>query len=133
MPRPVIRRGPLSVIAVFFLRRNPRFRPLVASLIGIGGLIAGRISVALPPLGYIGLIIAAIAGIPVVYQYLSDPKDLRVRLAKTLLKKAGGALAALARSDDPDDLRKHFGEHYPHWMAPGVEEALRDEAKKLPL
>lgn len=123
----------MSVIAVFFLRRNPRFRPLVASLIGVGGFIAGRISVTIPPRGNIALIIAAIFSVPVLYQYLSDPKDLRVRLAKTLLSKADDTLAALARSTDPDDLRRYIEERYPHWMAPGVEEALRDEAKKLPL
>lgn len=115
-------------LALVLLRHDARLRAGVSALLPVSSFLAGRISVNLPSWADAALIAASVLSIPVIYTYSLPAEQLRLIVAHKLLKRMGPNLAVVARSKRRDDLREYLEKHCPEWIAPGVIEAVREQA-----
>ena len=122
--------SPLVSVSLFLLRHRAGARPLIGTLIAVANFAAGRIAPELPTNLEIGLTVVALLSIPVVFVCLSADEDLRARAVRSLLRRADSSLAALARSRQSEDFDLEMKRHYGAWLAPGMLEAIRQEAHR---
>lgn len=124
-----IGRGPITWCALILLRHDVRLRAIVAALIPCATFLAGRYSVDLPAQVNPLLLLGALVAIPVLYLYHLPQANLAALVARVLLRKDNGGLVAVARSRNDAELPTYLSKHYPQWLAPGIVEAVREQAR----